>query len=80
MWRLFFVSVWTRSPQKPTTATDTISVDHQPVAITYTGASDASVDPHGVDQDHRADALTAKTLFASDIFATNKAWMEKEVS
>jgi hypothetical protein len=51
-------------------------VDHQPVALTYTGASDANV----VEQDHRADAMTAKTLFASDIFAANKAWMEKEVS
>jgi hypothetical protein len=74
------VSVWTRSSEESVTTSDAITVDHQPVALTFTGANDASVDSNGVDQDHRADALTAKTLFASDIFAANKAWMEKEVS
>jgi hypothetical protein len=50
--------VWTRSPEKPTTAAEAISSEPQT----------------------RADSLTAKTLFASDIMAANDAWAEKEVT
>jgi hypothetical protein len=51
-------------------------VDHQPIPLTYIGTHDTTVDK----PDDRVDALTAKTLFASDLIAANKAWAEKEVS
>jgi hypothetical protein len=36
--------------------------------------------PRVVEQDLRADSLAAKTVFASEVMASNQAWIEKEVS
>jgi hypothetical protein len=65
--------MWSKPPRRSTNTGDTLATQReaitaqQPEAIAF-------------QQDTRADGLTSKTLFASEIMAANKAWMEKEVS
>jgi ABC-type hemin transport system substrate-binding protein len=65
--------MWSKPPRRSTNTGDTLATQReaitaqQPEAIAF-------------QQDTRADGLTAKTLFASEIMAANKAWTEKEVS
>jgi hypothetical protein len=72
-WQLLLEIVWSKPPNRPTNTNEAITTQQEAItAQPYEAIS--------FQQDSRADNLTAKTMFASEIMAANRAWTEKEVS
>jgi hypothetical protein len=78
-WRQLVHVLWewsTSSPKAETVSTQQEAItSQQPEAITL-----QPPESNPPNSDYRADALVAKTLFASDMMVVNKKGQEKEVS